>query len=161
MAEPFADFFEKNFKIRSLNLRNNVINDEGAKLLLHAMVRNIKICKFNVDLNPINHKIINEIEKHTKENQLKVSEQEVSKMIKEVIEIKKDCSGPLRMCRGPHHRIQDLKCDAPKPPFEPQTCEFQRRQFTQTQYRACSQARAGKTSLKPLLLAPRYSDDNR
>ena len=89
-AEPFADLFEKNFKIRSLNLRNNVINDEGAKLLLHAIVRNDYICKFSVDLNPINHKIINEIEKHTKENQLKVSEQEVPKMIKEVIEIKKE-----------------------------------------------------------------------
>ena len=86
-AEPFADLFEK---IRSLNLRNNVINDEGAKLLLHAIVRNDYICKFSVDLNPINHKIINEIEKHTKENQLKVSEQEVPKMIKEVIEIKKE-----------------------------------------------------------------------
>ena len=32
-VEPFVDLFEQNLKIRSLNLRHNVITDEGGQLL--------------------------------------------------------------------------------------------------------------------------------
>lgn len=72
-----------------MNLRHNVITDEGAKLLLQAIVNNEYITKFLIDMNPIRLSIITEIEKHTSLNMQKVAEQEVPTMIEEIVEVKK------------------------------------------------------------------------
>ena len=70
---PFVDLFEQNLKIRTLNLRHNVITDEGAQILAQALVNNEYITKLQCDMNPIRHSILADIEHHTKQNQLKVN----------------------------------------------------------------------------------------
>lgn len=60
--EPFIDLFEQNLKVRTLNLRHNVITDEGAQLLAQALVNNEYITKFLCDMNPIRHSILTDIE---------------------------------------------------------------------------------------------------
>ena len=60
--EPFVDLFEQNLKIRTLNLRHNVITDEGAQLLAQSLVNNEFITKFLCDMNPIRHSILADIE---------------------------------------------------------------------------------------------------
>ena len=87
--EPFIDLFEQNLKVRTLNLRHNVITDEGAKLLVQAIVNNEYVTKLLLDMNPIRHSILADIEKHTTKNMLKVSEQEVPQMIEEILDVKK------------------------------------------------------------------------
>ena len=67
--QPFVDLFEQNLKIRTLNLRHNVITDEGAQLLAQALVNNEYITKLLCDMNPIRHSILEDIEHHTKQNQ--------------------------------------------------------------------------------------------
>ena len=61
-VEPFVDLFEENLKIRSINLRHNVITDEGAQLLAQAVVNNAYITKLLCDMNPIRHSILADIE---------------------------------------------------------------------------------------------------
>ena len=68
-VEPFVDLFEQNLKIRSLNLRHNVITDEGGQLLAQAVVNNEFITKLICDMNPIRHSILADIEQHTRQNQ--------------------------------------------------------------------------------------------
>lgn len=53
--EPFVNLFEQNYKIRTLNLRNNVITDEGAKQLVLALVNNSYIIKLQLEMNPFKH----------------------------------------------------------------------------------------------------------
>lgn len=55
IMEPLAELFEQNFKIRSLNLKNNIVTDEGASLLLQTIGNNQFICKVNLDMNPVRH----------------------------------------------------------------------------------------------------------
>lgn len=70
---PFTRLFEENFKIRSINLRHNLITDEGAQLLVQSVVNNVYITKLQLEMNPLRHSVIVDIEKHTAQNQLKVS----------------------------------------------------------------------------------------
>ena len=86
---PFAELFEQNFKIRTLNLRHNVISDEGGLLLSQALVNNEFITRILIDMNPMRHSMIADMEQHSAQNQLKVNEQEVPSMIEEIIEVKK------------------------------------------------------------------------
>ena len=86
---PFIELLEENVKIRHINLRHNVITDEGAKLLVQAIVNNEYVTKLLLDMNPIRHSILADIEKHTTKNMLKVSEQEVPQMIEEILDVKK------------------------------------------------------------------------
>ena len=88
-VEPFAELFEQNFKIRTLNLRHNVITDEGGLLLSQALVNNEFITRILIDMNPMRHSMIADMEQHCAQNQLKVNEQEVPSMIEEIIEVKK------------------------------------------------------------------------
>lgn len=90
--------FEQNFKIRTLNLRNNVITDEGAQTLAQAVVNNQFITKLLCDMNPIRHSIITDIENHTKLNLQKVNEQEVPSMISEILDVKKRTAQSLFDC---------------------------------------------------------------
>lgn len=90
IMEPLVDLFEQNFKIRSLNLKNNIVTDDGAQLLLQTIGNNKFICKVNLDLNPVRHQILNDINKYTASNLTKVTEQEVPTMLREVIDIKKE-----------------------------------------------------------------------
>ena len=72
--EPFINLFESNFKIRGINLRHNIITDEGATLLLQGVINNEFITKFLLDMNPIRHSILADIETHTLKNLHKVNE---------------------------------------------------------------------------------------
>ena len=90
LIEPLSDLFLENVKIRSLNLKNNMITDEGAQVLLQTIGNNKFICKVNMEMNPIRQQLLIDIQKYTAENQTKVTQQEVPQMIKEVVEIKKE-----------------------------------------------------------------------
>lgn len=57
--------FEENYKIRVINLRHNVVTDEGAKLIVQAIVNNSYITKIHLDMNPLRHSILEDIDKHT------------------------------------------------------------------------------------------------
>ena len=72
--EPFVNLFESNFKIRGINLRHNIITDEGAQILLQGVINNEFITKFLLDMNPIRHSILADIETHTLRNLHKVNE---------------------------------------------------------------------------------------
>ena len=67
-VEPFAELFEQNFKIRTLNLRHNVITDEGGLLLSQALINNEFITRILIDMNPIRHSIIADMEQHSAQN---------------------------------------------------------------------------------------------
>ena len=67
-VEPFAKLFEENFKIRTLNLRHNVISDEGGLLLSQALVNNEFITRILIDMNPMRHSIIADMEQHSAQN---------------------------------------------------------------------------------------------
>ena len=88
-VEPFVNLFEQNMKVRSINLRHNVITDEGAQLLAQAVVNNEFITKLLIDMNPVRFSILADIDKHTRENQQKVNNQEVPTMISEILDVKK------------------------------------------------------------------------
>lgn len=72
-VQPFVLLFEQNIKIRTINLRHNVIADEGAQMLLQAIVNNAYITKLLLEMNPVRHSILGDIEKHTSINQHKVN----------------------------------------------------------------------------------------
>ena len=67
-VEPFAELFEQNFKIRTLNLRHNVITDEGGLLLSQALINNEFITRILIDMNPMRHSIIADMEQHSAQN---------------------------------------------------------------------------------------------
>jgi len=71
---PFISLFEQNFKIRTINLRHNVVTDEGAQLLSQAIVNNAYITRLQLDMNPFRHSILIDLEKHTNANLAKVNE---------------------------------------------------------------------------------------
>ena len=65
---PFVELFERNVKLRTINLRHNVITDEGGTQIVQAIINNEFITKLLIDMNPIRHSIIVDIEKHTNKN---------------------------------------------------------------------------------------------
>lgn len=50
------------YKLRSLVLSNNCIQDEGARELMSAIQLNPYLIKFKMDLNPVRNALINQIE---------------------------------------------------------------------------------------------------
>ena len=96
--EPLAELFVSNFKIRTMNLRHNLITDEGGQLLLQSAINNEYITKFHLDMNPVRHSILADIEAHTLRNLHKVHEQEVPTMIEEIIDVKKATAQALFDC---------------------------------------------------------------
>ena len=70
---PLSCLLEKNFKIRAISLKHNVVTDEGAQLLVQALVNNEYIVRLNLEMNPLRHSILEDIEKHTSANQMKVT----------------------------------------------------------------------------------------
>ena len=95
---PFVDLFEQNFKVRSINMRHNVITDEGAQLLAQAVVNNEFITKLLVDMNPVRFSILADMDRHTQENQQKVNNQEVPTMRSEILDVKKRTAQSLYDC---------------------------------------------------------------
>ena len=55
-------------------MRHNVITDEGAQLFVQAIVNNAFITKLLLEMNPIRHSILSDIEKHTAMNLHKVNQ---------------------------------------------------------------------------------------
>ena len=54
-------------------MKHNVVTDEGAQLLVQALVNNEYIVRLNLEMNPLRHSILEDIEKHTSANQMKVT----------------------------------------------------------------------------------------
>lgn len=95
---PFVDLFEQNFKIRTINLRHNVVTDEGAQLLVQAIGNNEYITKLQLDMNPLRISLLNDLEKHTSANLQKVNQQEVPQMVEEILDVKKKTAQALFDC---------------------------------------------------------------
>ena len=67
-VKPLAELIQSKYKIRSLNLTNNAITDEGARELLAATQVNPFIIKFKLDLNPTRTQFSKDIESITSMN---------------------------------------------------------------------------------------------
>jgi hypothetical protein len=57
-----------------LNLRDNIIRDDGANQIVNALTLNNNIIKLNFDLNPVKHAVFKDIETLTTKNQNKIKE---------------------------------------------------------------------------------------
>ena len=60
--KPLVNLIQAKYRLRALNLANNGIEDEGAQALLAALQMNPYIIRFKMDLNPIRHSLIKQIE---------------------------------------------------------------------------------------------------
>ena len=79
-------------------MRHNVVTDEGAQLLVQAIGNNEYITKLQLDMNPLRHSILLDLEKHTSANLQKVNQQEVPQMIEEILDVKKKTAQSLFDC---------------------------------------------------------------
>ena len=59
---------ETQTKLGSINLRDNLIRDEAADLISIALKQNLTIVKFLIDMNPVKHSIVKEMEQSVKRN---------------------------------------------------------------------------------------------
>jgi hypothetical protein len=59
---------ETQTKLGSINLRDNLIRDEAADLISIALKQNLTIVKFHIDMNPVKHSIVKEMEQSVKRN---------------------------------------------------------------------------------------------
>ena len=59
-----------------LNLRDNIIRDKAADELINALKSNTHIIRLSLDLNPVKHVVLIEIEALTKRNQNDMKEKE-------------------------------------------------------------------------------------
>jgi len=59
---------ETQTKLGSINLRDNLIRDEPADLICIALKQNLTIVKFHIDMNPVKHSIVKEMEQSVKRN---------------------------------------------------------------------------------------------
>lgn len=86
-AQPIIRLMNSNYKLRHLNLKDNVIKDDVATEMLGALLNfNSYVTRCNLEFNPIRHHTMKEIEAITKANILKVNEQEIPQMKQEINE---------------------------------------------------------------------------
>ena len=67
-CKSIAALLDKKYKIRTLNLSNNNITDEGGRLLLSSCQLNPYITKFKLDLNPTRTQYSKDIEQICNQN---------------------------------------------------------------------------------------------
>lgn len=66
--------------------------------MVQALINNEFITKLLMDMNPVRHSMLGDIEKHTTANLQKVNEQEVPSMIEEILDVKKKTAQSLFDC---------------------------------------------------------------
>jgi hypothetical protein len=70
--DALSTLLRSTYKLRILNLRDNMIHDEEGQSLFTSMLTNSYLTKLNMELNPIKHSLFREFETITKQNALKV-----------------------------------------------------------------------------------------
>lgn len=75
---------EANTKLGCINLRDNLIRDEPADLISIALKQNLTITKFHIDMNPVKHSIVKEMEQSVKRNVVALKDKEFPAIKQEI-----------------------------------------------------------------------------
>lgn len=67
-----------------INIRDNLIRDEAADAIKFALKTNLTIMKFQIDMNPIKHATVKEIEGSVKRNVARYKEKYAPAIKKEI-----------------------------------------------------------------------------
>ena len=71
-------------KMTMINIRDNLIRDEAADAIKFALKTNLTIMKFQIDMNPIKHATVKEIEGAVKRNVARYKEKYAPAIKKEI-----------------------------------------------------------------------------
>jgi len=71
-------------KMTMINIRDNLIRDEAADAIKFALQTNLTVMKFQIDMNPIKHATIKEIEASVKRNIARYKEKYAPAIKKEI-----------------------------------------------------------------------------